>query len=85
MASLVPAQETPWFAFDQSIKQIYFRNDTDSTYQVVLVPKSMSFEDFPRRSVVISGCEDIEKIICLCKIVPRQCVKICKVRKKLIT
>ena len=69
------------FAFDQSIKQIYFRNDTDEEYQIILVPKSMKFEDFPQRSIVIDGSSDLEKAVRICAIVPGQCVKINKVRK----
>ena len=80
MAALVLNQETPMYSFDQGIKQIYFRNDTISIYQVVLVPELLTLEEFPPRSIVIAGCTSIEKIICLCKIVPGQCVKINKVR-----
>jgi hypothetical protein len=80
MAALVLNHELPMYAFAQDIKQIYFRNDTISIYQVVIVPESMTLEDFPPRSIVISGCADIEKITCLCKIVPGQCVNITKVR-----
>jgi hypothetical protein len=80
MAALVLNQETPMYAFDQDIEHIYFRNDTITIYQVVLVPESLTLEDFPPRSIVISGCASIEKITCVCKIVPGQCVKINKVR-----
>ena len=80
MAALVLNQEIPMYSFDQDIEQIYFRNDTISIYQVVLVPDSMTLEDFPPRSIVINGCTSVEKLTCLCKIVPGQCVKITKVR-----
>jgi hypothetical protein len=79
MAALVLNQETPMYSFDQDIEQIYFRNDTISIYQVVLIPDALTLEDFPPRSIVINGCAGIEKITCICKIVPGQCVKINKV------
>ena len=47
MASQVPNQQNPMFAFDQSITQIYFCNDTAADYQIILVPKSTKFKDFP--------------------------------------
>jgi hypothetical protein len=53
MVSQVPNQQNPMFAFDQSITQIYFRNDTEVDYQIILVPKSTKFKDFPQRSIVI--------------------------------
>ena len=80
MAGLVLNQEMPMYSFDQDEEHIYFRNDTISIYQIVLVPESLTFEDFPPRSIVIRGCASIEKITCVCKIAPKQCVKINKVR-----
>jgi hypothetical protein len=78
MAVQVPHQEMPMYAFDQSTKQIYFRNDTLAEYQVVIIPNSMGPEDFPMRSIVVDG--NVEKPTCLSKIIPGQCVKINKVR-----
>ena len=80
MASQVPNQQNPMFAFDQRITQIYFRNDTAADYQIILVPKSTKFKDFPRRSICIDGSSDLKKSICVGIIVPGQCVKINKVR-----
>jgi hypothetical protein len=78
MAARVQNQEMPMYAFDRSIQHIYFRNDTVFIYQIVLVPEAMTLEDFPRRSIVINA--NVEKMTCLCKIVPGQCVQINKVR-----
>jgi hypothetical protein len=79
MAARVQNQEMPMYAFDRSIQHIYFRNDTVSIYQIVLVPEAMTLEDFPPRSIVINAA-NVEKMTCLCKIVPGQCVQINKVR-----
>jgi hypothetical protein len=79
MASLARNQEMPIYAFDRDVQHIYFRNDTEFMYKIVLVPKDMTLESFPQRSIVINA--NVEETICICEIVPGQCVQINKVRK----
>ena len=80
MASKMPNKNYATYRFDRDLKEIYFRVDTEDTYEVLLVPETLTIKDFPPRSIVIK-C-NIPTRQRLCSMKPGECVKLIKVNHK---
>ena len=80
MATKIPNKNYATYRFDRDLKEIYFRIDTEDTYEIVLVPETLTLKDFPPRSIIIK-C-DIPTRQQLCSMKPGECVKLIKVNHR---
>jgi hypothetical protein len=78
MATKIPNKDYSTYRFDKDLKEIYFRIDTEDTYEIILVPETLALEEFPPRSIIIA-CKDITTRQRLCSMKPGNCVKLIKV------
>jgi hypothetical protein len=78
MATKIPHKHYATYRFDKDLKEIYFRIDTEDTYQVVMVPETMTPKEFPPHSIIIAGV-GLSTAQRLCVVKPGQCVKLIKV------
>ena len=78
MATKIPHKHYATYRFDKDLKEIYFRIDTEDTYEIVLVPETTTIKEFPQRSIIIAsaGLKNPQR---LCYIKPGECVKLTKV------
>jgi hypothetical protein len=44
MATKIPNETYSTYRFDEDLKEIYFRIDTEDTYEIVLVPETMTLK-----------------------------------------
>ena len=80
MASKIPNKNYSTYRFDRDLKEIYFRIDTEDTYEILLVPETITVKEFPPRSIIIK-C-NIPTRRQLCVMLPGECVKLIKVNYK---
>jgi hypothetical protein len=81
MTTKIPNERFPIYHFDKDLKEIYFRIDTEDTYQILLVPPTTSYKEFPPCSIVIAS-EGLEEFLPLCSIQPGECIRLTKVNHK---
>ena len=80
MASKIPNKNHSTYRFDRNLKEIYFRVDTKDTYNIVLVPETLTLKEFPSRSIIIKCNIPIRQQLCSMK--PGECVKLIKVKHR---
>ena len=80
MASKIPNKNYATYRFDRDLKEIYFRIDTKDTYEIVLVPKTLTLKDFPPRSIIIKCDIPARQRLCIMK--PGEYVKLIKVNHR---
>ena len=80
MATKIPHKHYATYRFDKDLKEIYFRIDTEDTYEIVLVPETTTIKEFPPRSIIIAS-KGLTASRRLCSVKPGECVKLTKVNR----
>jgi hypothetical protein len=81
MVTRIADDRFPIYHFNKELEEIYFRIDTDDTYNIVLVPLGATTRSFPPCSIVIA-IKDLDQFTPLYAIKPGQCVRVRKVKHK---
>jgi hypothetical protein len=79
MATRIPHEEFALYIFDEKLKYIHLRIDTDDEYKIILVPPSTDTESLPAHAFIIGGPPSLQKTVQIGCIKPGEWVKITKV------